>query len=114
MVNAYIVPVPPMEVQEEIVRILDTFQTHAAELQAELQARKEQYEYYRNLLLTFSPCAAGSGADGEQKENNVNTPPQGVMKLSGKLWAKSARFSEVLQAKPKTILQMAMHVSFLI
>ncbi len=46
-------PVPPLDVQNEIVRILDTFTSHAAELQAELQARKEQYEYYRNKLLTF-------------------------------------------------------------
>ena len=47
------IPVPPPPVQEEIVRILDHFTTLAAELQAELQARKEQYEYYRNKLLTF-------------------------------------------------------------
>ena len=44
-------PVPPLNVQNEIVRILDTFTSHAAELQAELQARKEQYEYYRNKLF---------------------------------------------------------------
>ena len=62
-----IIPVPPIEVQEEIVRILDTFSAHAAELQAELQARKEQYEYYRNLLLTFNPSACGCGTDGEQE-----------------------------------------------
>lgn len=47
------IPLPPLEVQNEIVRILDTFTAHAAELQTELQARKEQYEYYRNKLLTF-------------------------------------------------------------
>lgn len=47
------IPLPPLEVQNEIVHILDTFTSHAAELQAELQARKEQYEYYRNKLLTF-------------------------------------------------------------
>lgn len=47
------IPFPPLEVQNEIVRILDTFTSHSAELQAELQARKEQYEYYRNKLLTF-------------------------------------------------------------
>ena len=47
------IPIPPLEVQNEIVRILNTFTSHAAELQAELQARKEQYEYYRNKLLTF-------------------------------------------------------------
>ena len=48
------IPVPPIEVQEEIVKILDRF----AEYAAELQARKEQYEYYRNLLLSFNPSAS--------------------------------------------------------
>lgn len=48
------IPLPPLEVQNEIVRILDTFTSYAAELQAELQARKEQYEYYRNKLLTYN------------------------------------------------------------
>ena len=66
------IPVPPIEVQEEIVRILETFSAHAAELQAELQARKEQYDYYRNLLLTFNPSGCAFGADDEQ-ENIVTT-----------------------------------------
>ena len=48
------VPLPHPEVQEEIVKILDRFAVYTAELQAELQARQEQYEYYRNKLLTFS------------------------------------------------------------
>lgn len=43
------IPVPPLEVQREIVCILDTF----TELTAELTARKKQYEYYRDLLLMF-------------------------------------------------------------
>lgn len=47
------IPLPPFKIQNEIVRILDTFTLYAAELQAELQARKQQYEYYRNKLLTF-------------------------------------------------------------
>ena len=47
------IPLPPLPVQEEIVRILDAFTSHAAELQAELQARREQYEYYRDKLLSF-------------------------------------------------------------
>ena len=47
------IPLPPIEVQEEIVRILDNFTKCTAELQAELQAREEQYEYYRNKLLSF-------------------------------------------------------------
>ena len=42
-------PVPPLPVQSEIVRILDNF----AELTAELTARRQQYEYYNNTLLSF-------------------------------------------------------------
>ena len=47
------IPVPPLEVQREIVKILDNFTELTAELIAELTARKKQYEYYRNRLLTF-------------------------------------------------------------
>ena len=46
------IPVPPLPVQEEIVRILDSFTSLTAELTAELTARKQQYEYYREMLLT--------------------------------------------------------------
>lgn len=50
------IPVPPLPVQEEIVRILDAFTELQAELQAELQKRKQQYSYYRdNLLTNFTP-----------------------------------------------------------
>ena len=48
------IPVPPMEVQREIVRILDSFTLLAAELAAELTARKKQYEFYRDFLLNFN------------------------------------------------------------
>lgn len=50
-------PVPPLEVQREIVRILDNFAIATTEIQQKLQeelaARQKQYEYYRDLLLTF-------------------------------------------------------------
>ena len=46
------IPAPPLEVQREIVRILDQFTEHTAELTAELTARKKQYEYYRDELIT--------------------------------------------------------------
>lgn len=49
----YLLPIPPMEVQLEIVRILDAMTSLQAELQAELAARQKQYEYYRDTLLTF-------------------------------------------------------------
>lgn len=48
------IPVPPFEVQVEIVRILDNFTELIAKLIAELSARKKQYEYYREKLLYFS------------------------------------------------------------
>lgn len=48
------IPVPPLEVQAEIVKILDTFTQLEAELEAELEARRKQYEFYRNQLLTFN------------------------------------------------------------
>ena len=47
------IPVPPLPIQEEIVRILDHFTELTAELQAELQARQEQFEHYNNRLLSF-------------------------------------------------------------
>lgn len=50
------IPLPPLKIQEEIGEILEKFDRLSAELQAELQARKQQYEYYRNQLLTrFAP-----------------------------------------------------------
>ncbi len=47
-----LLPVPPLEVQREIVHILDSFTLLTAELTAELTARKKQYEFYRDKLLT--------------------------------------------------------------
>ena len=55
--SQFTIPVPPMEVQCEIVRILDRFTRLESELESklktELEARKKQYEYYRNKLLNF-------------------------------------------------------------
>ncbi|MGQ1948712.1 restriction endonuclease subunit S [Geofilum sp. OHC36d9] len=48
------IPIPPLKVQEEIVRILDTFTELTAKLTAELTARKKQYSYYRDELLSFN------------------------------------------------------------
>ena len=48
-----LIPIPPLAVQERIVEILDKFTALEAELEAELEARKKQYAYYRNKLLRF-------------------------------------------------------------
>ena len=57
------IPVPPMEVQERIVKVLDNFDAICSDLgiglPAEIEKRQKQYEYYRDKLLTF-----------EEKNNN--------------------------------------------
>ncbi|MBQ8985595.1 restriction endonuclease subunit S [Candidatus Saccharibacteria bacterium] len=63
MIEKFEVPVPPLEVQNEIVQILDNFAELTAELTAELGNRKKQYEYYRDLLLNFDK--------NEQRERGV-------------------------------------------
>ena len=58
------IPVPPLEVQAEIVNILDEYSTSVTALQQELEkeliARKKQYEYYRDLLLDFGVHGGGT------------------------------------------------------
>ncbi|MGL2439061.1 restriction endonuclease subunit S [Helicobacter pylori] len=53
------IPIPPLEIQQEIVKILDQFSILTTDLlagiPAEIKARKKQYEYYREKLLTFKP-----------------------------------------------------------
>ncbi len=58
------IPVPPIAVQQEIVKVLDTFSELTAELTAELAARKKQYAYYKHKLLSF--------------ENLIDLSPNGV------------------------------------
>ena len=61
VVSPLSIPVPPIELQEKIVAILDRFETLVNDLTqglpAEIAAVKEQYEYYRNKLLTFKQIA---------------------------------------------------------
>ncbi|GAA9643529.1 restriction endonuclease subunit S [Helicobacter pylori] len=49
----YKFPIPPLEIQQEIVKILDAFTELNTELNTELKARKKQYQYYQNMLLDF-------------------------------------------------------------
>lgn len=54
----YRIPVPPLEVQHEIVRILDTFTELETELEAELEARRRQYDHYRSQILDLGEDVA--------------------------------------------------------
>lgn len=51
--DRFMIAVPPLEVQDEIVRILDDFTLLSAELSAELKARQKQYKYYKDELYSF-------------------------------------------------------------
>lgn len=79
------IPIPPLEIQQEIVRILDNFSMLTAELQtklqAELQARKSQYEYYLNQLLAYpmeesdqSSLRSNRSATSIQNSDNSTQP----------------------------------------
>jgi type I restriction enzyme S subunit len=61
------IPIPPLPIQREIADILDKFTALETELEAELEARKKQYEYYRNKLLTYGKIdKLGKGGGGGQ------------------------------------------------
>lgn len=60
VVRNYRIPLPPLPIQAEIVRILDKF----TQLEAELDCRKRQYEFYRDQLLSF---------------DKITPPPKGIM-----------------------------------
>ena len=65
-----LIPIPPLNIQAEIVRILDTFTELTTELTAELTARKKQYNYYREQLLTFEEGEVEWKPLGELAENH--------------------------------------------
>lgn len=62
----YKIPIPSLETQQKIVKILDKFTELEATLEAELALRKRQYRYYRDLLLDFDNQIGGGIADGYQ------------------------------------------------
>lgn len=70
------IPVPHLEIQEEIVRILDKFTDLTAELQAELQGRIQQYDFYRNRLLTYPD----KNHEGETSPNRSSTHNSAIAK----------------------------------
>ncbi|HEZ3636530.1 TPA: restriction endonuclease subunit S [Neisseria meningitidis] len=64
MLQRFPIPIPPLEIQQKIVKILDKFTELEATLEAELALRKRQYRYYRDFLLDFNNQIGGGIADG--------------------------------------------------
>ncbi len=74
-----VVPVPPIEVQSEIVRILDNFTELTVELTVELTARKRQYEYYRNTLLNSMKVDLTNTVLGEIADIHTGNKPDIIL-----------------------------------
>ncbi|GHS56478.1 anti-codon nuclease masking agent (prrB) [Helicobacter pylori] len=79
----YKFPIPPLEIQQEIVKILDAF----TELNTELKARKKQYEYYQNMLLDFK--------DANQNHKDAKTYPKRLKSLLQTLAPKGVEFRKL-------------------
>ena len=114
-IDKFEIPAPPLPVQEEIVRILDTFTELQAELQAELQKRLQQYNYYRDNLLSFE-----GRADVEWKRlGNIcsvitkgTTPPS--FEQSGVSFVKTECFDGITINKDKlSFVSESIHQTFL-
>ena len=70
-VKAFRIPKPPIEVQAEIAKVLDTFTKLEAELEAELEARRRQYKYYRDALLSFDERTDADASKQASKQASV-------------------------------------------
>ena len=66
-----LIPLPPLEIQREIVQVLDNFANLTAELTAELTKRKKQYEHYRDSLLNFNGNPSNSSASALSSSSSV-------------------------------------------
>jgi type I restriction enzyme S subunit len=62
------IPIPPFEIQREIVKSLDAFTKLEAELEAELEARRQQYKYYRDAILTFAEHTDGTSKQASKQD----------------------------------------------
>ncbi|MFP6209436.1 restriction endonuclease subunit S [Helicobacter pylori] len=87
----YKFPIPPLEIQQEIVKILDAFTELNTELNTELKARKKQYQYYQNMLLDFK----GINQNHKDAKMSVKTYPKRLKTLLQTLAPKGVEFRKL-------------------
>ncbi|GAA8533000.1 restriction endonuclease subunit S [Helicobacter pylori] len=85
------IPIPPLEIQQEIVKILDAFTELNTGLNTELKARKKQYEYYQNMLLDFN----GINSNHKDAKMSVKTYPKRLKTLLQTLAPKGVEFRKL-------------------
>ncbi|NHB26222.1 restriction endonuclease subunit S [Helicobacter pylori] len=104
----YKFPIPPLEIQQEIVKILDAFTELNTELNTELKARKKQYQYYQNMLLDFNDINQNHK---DAKERLVQKPyPKRLKTLLQTLVPKGVEFrklGEVCESTNKKTLKIS-------
>ncbi|MCK0504388.1 restriction endonuclease subunit S [Helicobacter pylori] len=104
----YKFPIPPLEIQQEIVKILDAFTELNTELNTELKARKKQYQYYQNMLLDFNDINSNHQ---DAKERLVQkTYPKRLKSLLQTLAPKGVEFrklGEVCESTNKKTLKIS-------
>ncbi|AFI00825.1 type I restriction enzyme subunit S [Helicobacter pylori Shi112] len=83
------IPIPPLEIQQEIVKILDAFTELNTELNTELKARKKQYQYYQNMLLDFN------NINQNHKDAKIKTYPKRLKTLLQTLAPKGVEFRKL-------------------
>ncbi len=87
----YKFPIPPLEIQQEIVKILDAFTELNTELNTELKARKKQYEYYQNMLLDFNDA----NQNHKDAKMSAKTYPKRLKSLLQTLAPKGVEFRKL-------------------
>ncbi|BAW62704.1 restriction endonuclease subunit S [Helicobacter pylori] len=85
------IPIPPLEIQQEIVKILDAFTELNTELNTELKARKKQYQYYQNMLLDFK----GINLNHKDATMSAKTYPKRLKTLLQTLAPKGVEFRKL-------------------
>lgn len=82
------IPIPPLEIQQKIVKTLDKF----TELEAELALRKKQYQYYRETLLTFpQDLDRGGGITTSPKPSGKWWARMPTLRWFGRVWGRSVK-----------------------
>ncbi|BAW59242.1 restriction endonuclease subunit S [Helicobacter pylori] len=102
----YKFPIPPLEIQQEIVKILDAFTELNTELNTELKARKKQYQYYQNMLLDFK----GINLNHKDAKMGTKTYPKRLKTLLQTLAPKGVEFrklGEVCESTNKKTLKIS-------
>ena len=87
MIREFQIPVPPLDIQEKIVHVLDNFDTVCNDLNIglpkEIELRQKQYEYFRDQLLTYA-------AEGVYTDSTVQTRPNQALVVC--LWTDKGFF----------------------